>query len=196
MKHIKIGVDMDDILFDINPQIVAYYNNLKGENHTTENIKEYYLEKLFGISGEEMHDILEGFYASSYHENGEPIQGSKDGVATLQKYDLILITARNHTLEGVTLRWLTKHFPNVFSATHLVGIPRGGAVTTKGELAQKLGIKVFIEDSLTNALNIASYGIPVVLLDKVWNQGTLPPHIYRVFSWQEIIEKVEELAHL
>jgi uncharacterized HAD superfamily protein len=51
----------------------------------------------------------------------------------------------------------------------------------------ELGIEVFIDDSLHNAEDIASIGIPVYLLDAPWNQGETGQLIKRVYSWKEII---------
>jgi uncharacterized HAD superfamily protein len=60
-----------------------------------------------------------------------------------------------------------------------------------------LDIKIFIEDSLKNAFEISSHNIPVILLDKPWNQEeNLPENIHRVKDWDEILQKIEELKNV
>jgi len=54
----------------------------------------------------------------------------------------------------------------------------------------KIGAAVFIEDALHNANKMAEAGIPVLLVDTPWNQVSLEPGIYRVYSWSEIVAKL------
>lgn len=195
MKHIKIGVDMDDILFDINPGIINYYNDRNKTSYSVEDVKGFYLEELFGCSKEEMAEIIKGFHSSEHHSEASTVPGSKEGIENLKKYDLVLISARHADERVSTEDWLHKHFPNIFSSVQLLGRLSGAEEmkVTKGVLARELGIKIFIEDSLSNAKDIAEHGIPVILLEKIWNQGELPPAIHRVKTWEEIVSKVEEL---
>lgn len=188
---------MDDVLFDINPGILNHFNRLHGTNHRADQVKDFFLEKMLGLTKEEMQEFLMSFYDSSDHHNGDLIKGSKDGIGLIKKYDLILITARLESVRIPTEKWLQQHFPGAFSQTHLLGMYAGShKKRSKGEVAKELGIQLFIDDSLTNALDIVSYGIPVILLDKLWNQAVLPPNVYRVHSWTEIVDTVEELVRI
>jgi uncharacterized HAD superfamily protein len=195
MKHIKIGVDMDEVLVDINQAMIDGYNEKHGTNFQKKDVKSFFLEELFGCTKEEMFEFMEEFFFSEHHKEAAPLIGAIEGIEQLKVYDLVLITARPEHVRSVTEEWLAKHFPNTFSEIHLIGdsIGLGGMKQTKGDMAIVLGIQIFIEDSLSNAKNIAAKGIPVVLIDAPWNQGDLPDDITRAFSWEEIVEHVTRL---
>ncbi len=60
----------------------------------------------------------------------------------------------------------------------------------KERAAQDHRLDVLVEDEFPAARAVAQAGVPVLLMDRPWNQGPLPPRILRVASWGEA------LAHL
>lgn len=195
MKHIKIGVDMDEVLCELFLSLTDRFNTINGTFHNVRDIQHYDLEKLYGCTKEELGGLLREFFISKDHTTMVPIVGALEGIEKIKDFDLIIISARPEHTRNKTEEWLHKHFPNIFSDIHLIGDPSGlgGMALSKGEFAKELGIQVFIEDSLTNAKNIASYGIPVLLLDRTWNQGELPPLVTRAFSWEEAVSFIQKM---
>jgi uncharacterized HAD superfamily protein len=76
----------------------------------------------------------------------------------------------------------------------LEGSSLGGIKQSKEDLSIELGLNLFIEDSLSTAKKIAEKGIPVILLDKLWNQGELPENVRRVATWENVLVQIESLV--
>jgi len=196
MKHIKIGVDMDDVLIEFNQEVYAYINKKLGTQHDPSQQVVYHIREAFGINREDEYDLVTEFYNSLDHFETLPVLGAIDAISHLKKYTLILISARPLHATDISVKWLEKHFPSIFSHVILTdeyqrnGAPRKG----KGELAKELRLNAFIEDSLAQAIDISQAGVPVVLLDKRWNQGELPENIYRVNTWEEAKDRIQQLV--
>jgi uncharacterized HAD superfamily protein len=65
------------------------------------------------------------------------------------------------------------------------GLPE--KVRSKADVCRELGVGVMIEDSMSQAKEIAASGCRVLLLDCPWNQGDLPENVTRIYSWKEIV---------
>jgi uncharacterized HAD superfamily protein len=60
----------------------------------------------------------------------------------------------------------------------------------KGREAGRLGLDVLVEDEFPAARAVAEAGVPVLLMDRPWNQGPLPPRILRIASWAEALARL------
>jgi len=60
----------------------------------------------------------------------------------------------------------------------------------KGREAGRLGLDVLVEDEFPAACAVAEAGVPVLLMDRPWNQGPLPPRIVRIASWAEALARL------
>lgn len=56
--------------------------------------------------------------------------------------------------------------------------------------AGRLGLDVLVEDEFPAARAVAQAGVPVLLMDRPWNQGPLPPRVLRVASWPEALARL------
>ena len=196
MKKLKIGVDFDDVLFEFNYGFMQYYNSLYGTTHKKEDIKDYQLHILVGGTKEDIFDLIDTFYSSGNHGKVMPVLGAVENMAHLEPHELFLISARPEQTRDAVNEWLDKHFPGLFKNIYLTGLYRGVGVRTqtKEGLALSLNLDIFIEDAIKQALKISEAGIPVLLIDTPWNQGELPVNVTRVYSWEEIAERIKKLA--
>ena len=150
------------------------------------------MEDVWGCTVEEAAKKVFEFYATPEHDAGLAVPGAKDALAVLKDaHELHIISARGEQIADLTFRWINKNFPHHFKSINLTnqyfGIPE--KVCSKKDICQKLGIDIMIEDSLSQAIEIASVVQKVFLLDCPWNQAdVLPSHIVRVYSWAEIIK--------
>jgi uncharacterized HAD superfamily protein len=196
MKPMKIGVDMDGVLVGLIEGLIDYHNKTRGTDFSKEDLKTNAIEDKTGFTFDEAIDFIREFLRSEDGEQLCPIDGATSTLSFLKDthgHELFLITARSEHVGDATRSWVNKHLPGLFSEIHLLGLPDKSeeAPKTKGSLAEDMGIRFFIEDSLSNARNIASHGVLVFLLDRPWNQDTnLPPLITRVKNWYEIKEKL------
>ena len=56
-----------------------------------------------------------------------------------------------------------------------------------------LNIDIMIEDKASNILAIAS-DRKVIVMDQPWNRKTEGDNIHRVYSWSEVLSKIEEIS--
>lgn len=193
---IKIGVDVDEVLAAFVESLFNYHNKTRGTNFDKKEIKSNFFSDYVGFTKEETNLFLEEFFNSNSHVDILPIIGAVEAIQQLSDYDLIAITIRPESWRLQTEEWLSKNFKKSFSKLYMLGVEassEGGILQSKEELSTELGLGLFIEDSLSTSKKISEKGIPVILLDKPWNQGELPEKIYRVRSWEGVMAKIKLL---
>lgn len=192
----KIGIDIDEVLAGLIAGIFEYHNKTRNSNLDSTNPESPFIQHYMNYSPEETADFLAEFYANTTHDDVLPVVGAIEAIKNLKNNELILITIRPEHYRTQTEEWLLHHFSNVFTELHMLGdsLGVGGFKKTKGDLAVELGVQIFIEDSLSNAKNISEKNIPVILLNKPWNQGDLPDNVFRLQTWEMAFEKIKELS--
>ena len=123
-----------------------------------------------------------------------PIENSVDGVFQLQKRNkhLHIVTARNeHDHKTDSVSWAQKYFPAIHPSNIQFANHNGDQVHLKSTICKQHNITLMIDDGLHNALDLAENNITCILIDRPWNQSDiLHPNIYRVESWQAIIDNL------
>jgi len=188
----NIGLDLDDVLLNFNDSFLDFHNNEYGTNYKREDITSYYIEDFWKIEVKEIQRRLGEFYKSVFHKNATPISGAVEVVARLSReHNLHIVTASPEEIKEEVEDWLSKHFGKRFSSISFTRkTPFDKSVLSKKKFCEDLKVDIFVDDALHNAEEIASLGIPVLLLDTPWNQGIVGPPIKRVYSWQEIEENI------
>lgn len=192
----KIGIDIDEVLAAFVESLFDYHNMTRGTNFDKKEIKSNFFSDYVGFSKEETNLFLEEFFKSNSHVDVLPVVGAMEAIQQLSNYDLVAITIRPESWRLQTQEWLNKNFKNVFLRLYMLGVEassQGGTLQSKEDLSTKLGLDLFIEDSLSTSKKISGKGIPVILLDKPWNQGELPENVYRVKTWEDVIEQIKSL---
>ncbi len=184
-----IGFDLDDVLLNFNDILLHYHNMNYGTKHERRHRQSYELQGMWSCTREEAIQRVSDFYSSLAHLNALPVDGAVESIKELKRYhDLYVITAKPEELKNRTIEWLDKHFPKMFDGVRFTNHFQGdGPKCSKGEVCKNLGIEFFVDDSLHNVEDVASVGIPALLLDAPWNQGEVKPPIRRVYSWDEIV---------
>jgi uncharacterized HAD superfamily protein len=194
MKKKKIGIDFDDVLFGFNKAFSRFQKAKYGISVRFEDINQYDLSKVWGISIEEVTKRANEFYSSAFHNEEEPVPGSVRGVSRLKgEYELHLITSRHDDIRSQTIAWLDRHFPKTFTGIHLTN--QFGSIAKKrlkSEVCRELDIDLMIEDAMHYARDISESGIPVILLNKPWNQGEVPDLVVRAMDWEDVGKKLEQ----
>ena len=187
-----IGFDLDDILLNFQDTLRGYHNIQYGTNLKREDDKVWNLWERWGCTPEDSKQRVFDFYEHEMHLNALPMPGSVEGINILKKnHQLFVITARPESIKGKTLKWLDKYFPQVFQQGVFTNLFYGdGNKRKKSEVCKELGIEIFVEDAMHNAEDLAEAGIPILLLDAPWNQSEVKPPITRVYSWDEIMERL------
>ena len=146
-------------------------------------ITEFELDKCLPITTEQVKQI---FTEGKVFEDELPYAGAVYATNVLRQYGWYIgvITDRPFAHLMMTEQWLYKHK----FAWQMLELRKA---KEKPDTASKQSIDVFVEDRLSTALELAKVCDTVFLMDRTWNkQDKLPDNVYRVYSWQEIVEKL------
>jgi uncharacterized HAD superfamily protein len=191
----RIGIDFDDTVADSGIAIIEMHNKKHGTHFKKEDFKNYFFEETWGVPREERNKEIDEFFATDQLKNISPMAGSLKAIKTLKErgHGLYIITGRGNKDIEQTELWITNHFPDVFAGLHFSSPSRTEEIPRKkSETCKELGIEIFIDDSLENAVDCSSIVERVFLFDQPWNQElNLPKNIERVASWSEIVDRVK-----
>ena len=189
MKKLNICIDIDGTITD------AYYwlepcNQYFNKKVTINEVTEYAIHNVMKITEQD----YEAFYSSNkfkLHANPTLRQGAKSVINTLNKvHNIHFVTAREEELEAISYMYLKRHGIR-YDSLHVIGSPN------KTSYAKQLDCDLFIEDSLSNALQLAQEGFDVLLIDTNYNQN-MPlcdkGSITRVYTWKEIHALIQHYA--
>lgn len=188
-----IGVDLDDVLLDFFGAFRDFVNRTKGTSYTLESMTDFSVEKSWGWSKEDAHQAILDFYHSEAHRSAMPVSGSVVALAELSKTNTIhIITSKPDFLREETEHWIQTYFPGMVASIQFMNHYHGdGKKRSKAETCKELGVQVFIDDSLEQARNVSAVGIPVFMPDAPWNREEVGPLVTRVYSWAEIVQKIQ-----
>jgi uncharacterized protein len=193
----RIGIDLDETISDSIVGIMNLHNKQYGTSLRREDFDSYVFTDILGVSKEEARKRVDEFFSVRHVKAIPPIEGSLEAINLLKSkgHELYIITGRGRAREDVlhTEAWLEEHFPQIFAGVHYANVlgPDGTLKTrTKSEIAKSLRVELMIDDVLDFARDCGEAGIKTFLFDRPWNQSELPPNVARVFSWEEIAEKI------
>lgn len=183
----QIGVDIDGTLGDLLGLSVNILNKKLNRNVTVEEVYDYDLAKVFGISKEE----IIGYFTGHEHllfDTMMPLDEAPHFLSLMyQDHRIIIVTARPPRQEVETRRWLEQH-----------GLPFHQLVMLgnhdKHQSASQLALDLLIDDRLQTALDVTAQGIPVILIDAPHNRGDLPAGVTRCRRWFEVYRVVQQMA--
>lgn len=195
----RIGIDFDDVVADSMRAIATLHNKKYGTNFKKDDAFSYKVNEVWGGTKEEWREKLDAFLSTDHLMDLDPMAGSLLGIDALKKqgHELYIVTARGEGDIPATERWIERHFPNVFKDVHYCGLIAGIRITkettrrTKSQVCNEHGIELMIDDNPDFAKECAAEGVKVMLFDQPWNRGELPPGVERVYSWDEIMRKLE-----
>lgn len=190
----RIGIDLDDVLLDLNTALCAYHNARHGTNFTREDVTDYDLWKMWSCSKEELFERVDDFYVSPEHRDAVPVAGAEAAIRILSEdHDLFVVTAKPERLRGMTEEWIGRHFPGMFRELRFTGgyQRRNDGYVRKSELCRELEIRTFIDDALSNVEDLAPIMDRMFLLDSPWNRREVHyDSVIRVFSWDDILRRL------
>ena len=190
----RIGIDLDGVITDIARFVADYGTKFCYENNIEFklNAGEYDEAKALGISYEDAEKFWNEYllyYAMKYNAR----EFAREVIAKLKETnEIYIITARNEDglppesyghMQEMVVNWL-KH----------QNIAYDKIIFTKGSklpYCLENNIDVMIEDSPRNILDISSK-VPVLCFDNPYNENINGENITRVYSWYNILKKLEK----
>ncbi|MBT4376769.1 hypothetical protein HOD29_05325 [archaeon] len=195
-KRLKIGIDLDDVVFDFIQTILDFYLQEYNRVILFENVHTFQLDEIFNISLEETMNLIKKMALEGLVENMSLCKDAKESIYELSKdHDIYFITSRlvrDYTPESLDNNFGDIKFGLYYSSNPYVGT-KG---KTKGEICNELGIDLMIEDSREHAEICARKGVKTFLLNKPWNKAyDLGENIKRVYNWKQVLEGIENGLH-
>lgn len=190
----RIGIDIDGTVTEIIVPLVRFLHGRGIKVPSYEETVDYDLSKLWKCSSEEMVRRVFDFYNSAEFRILQPMAGVRDAFARLfPPHESYPITSRPDFVEPITRDFFNKHLGGRCKVIYHLGEFGGdGCGETKGSVAERLKLDLFVEDALHNAEEIASRGIPVLLMSQPWNiDRALSNRVMRVNSWDDVVKYVE-----
>lgn len=196
MARETIAVDIDDVLVPHVEDLITWHNREYG---TDMDLVSYHSRdpKDWGSDTiEEAIKRVQKFFVTPDFLEAQPIEEALDALKKLsQRYELIVITARDGIIEEVTREWLDKHFPELFKEAHFTArFNLEGKSLSKADIGKNAGAQYLIDDTLDNVIEASKTGVTALLFGEYpWNQiDELPEGLIRLKDWQEVLEYFNE----
>ena len=188
-----LAVDIDDVLFPFSHEFVKYANSKLGVNKTVDDMVTYRLDRVYGVSYQEIVDLIKGFMEEPSIVNLPPLVGAKETLQKLSKYfDLHIITARLDCYDTQTQAWLNLHLPGIFTAVHYCGFyalcPNKSDRVTKLMKCNEIGAIGLIDDNGENIENVLSGNLIGILFGEYAWHNEVSPDIkpIRIKDWKAL----------
>ena len=195
----KIGTDVDEVKAELLNGLISYLKRIDPETFGAlerGHFTRYNLSHAMGWEDGRDQVYLSDFVGSPEFYDINPVEGSVEALRYLagRGYEIHAITLRRrhpHIVDA-TKDWIARHYDGIINGrVHILGSIEG-PLGSKAPHCAELGLSGMVEDQVEYAMEIAKHNIPVVLLDKPWNQGFEDtPMITREADWDEAVRLIE-----
>uniref|UniRef100_A0A7S1C603 5'-nucleotidase n=1 Tax=Bicosoecida sp. CB-2014 TaxID=1486930 RepID=A0A7S1C603_9STRA len=198
---LRVACDLDEVLgFFVRPMLQVVEEKY-GVKTDYDNFFSYHYADVWGCTDEESMERVEAFLATEAFKAMERVPLAAETLRRLKdtgKFEFVLVTSRQHSVEADTRAWLREHFRGIFSAVVFGNhYGRSGAKTSKTDLCKALQASVLIDDRVKYCAEVAPSMRRVLLFgDYAWNRaGTskedpseLPDNVDHVLDWTAVEE--------
>lgn len=195
-----IGYDLDETLFPFMPPLIDF---LKRNGITVppyEETHSFDLWEVWGCTKEESFRRVHLFYDSPEFANLAPFPEGPRILKRLQACTRrqFSATSRSAHVRDITSRQVALNYDglldSVYHSQQYTLVHHGNERVTKGTICKDQGADLFVDDALHHAEEIASRGVPVLLLSRPWNRGkSVPSGVTRVSCLEDVAAYVEGL---
>lgn len=185
-----IGVDIDEVLLPLVPEMAAWHNANFGTHLTVDDFTTYRFWEAWGGTREQAIHKYFDFVFSDWSENLAPIPNSVEVLERLKNAGnvLFIVTSRQDEIMPVTITRIERHFPQIFSGIFNVNhFSVSGISTSKAEICAKLWAQVMIDDSILYLQEcFPSVGLPILFGFYPWNCERRHADLIRGFGWLNV----------
>lgn len=195
-RRLKIGFDIDDVLFTTVDYSIAAYNSRYGTHLTRNNWYNFDPDSLVLWGANDIPLIVSRVAAIFGSDGARAMVPIRDSLVVLRKlekagHELFAITGRPESLRSQTLRLLHESFSGIFTNETLFFVDHfnhDGEKATKADTATKLGLTHFVDDQIEHVNGVSNKGVSCVLFgdNYKWNRGVVDEGVKRLTNWQEI----------
>jgi uncharacterized protein len=190
----RIGIDVDDVLVESLPDYVVRFGHRFGCEVPLAEAAWEIFRRHPEISPAALDEFFAELEATEFLGTRPIYSEAVAGIRALHRrgHVLLVVTGRLPDHEKHTRRILQQAgLLDLFEALfHRSGMGEA-TVDYKRRIIREHRLDLLIDDELHVAMGVALAGIPVLLVDRPWNQGTLPAGITRVGNWSEILAQAD-----
>ena len=185
MKHLVIGMDIDGVIVDFGSVILPLLSEVCARPVLYQDLCSWDLGKALKIDDKTMTHTWKQILSSDLLRHAAPIKGAIEGLSTLSKHEIWLVTSRPVSTQTLTLSWLQE---NKVKYDHIEFDRRGDKVSVGPKF------DVFVEDFVEEVYAIAKAGILTILFNQPWNNpASLPKNCKRVYDWDGLLLLINNL---
>ena len=194
----RIGIDIDDTTVETLESMIKY-----GKKYSEEVLKQeikinygvikdrYYLKALFGWTDESKYNFFNLYYKKVL-EDVKPLPGAQEYITKLKEEgnEITFISSRITSIEGCNPEEISTNTMNKYNIPYdkiIVG------AYDKLQYCIDNKIEIFIDDSLEVLQELSNHGIRCYLMNSKVNSELDTEDIPRVFSWEELYNKIKEV---
>ena len=198
MSAPPIYVDMDDVLCETARELVALLEREFDRRVPFDQIHDFDLGVSFGLTPPELERFFEVFHRRDLLVELDPLPGAVETVRAwaASGADIAVVTGRPAHTRSASRRWLERHGVPHRELTFVDKYDRSGSRESGVvplDALRRGSYRLAVEDSLPTARFLADRGIPVLLVDRPWNQGDCDG-LHRCRDWAEVGHLALELG--
>jgi uncharacterized HAD superfamily protein len=190
-QSLRIGIDVDDVLAESLPGYLEAFRRRFGREVRIEEAAWEIFRRYPVISPTQMWGFFSELEATDFLGTRPVYPDAVKAVKALAAggHQLFVVTGRltqhqDHTRRLLQRAGLLEFFEE------LVHREDEAASDYKPRVARERGLDLLVEDELHVALAAVQVPMPVLLFDRPWNQGDLPPGVTRVAAWDQVLDSV------
>jgi 5'-nucleotidase len=173
---IKIGIDLDCVLNNLNEKWIDAYNKNYNDTLTIEDIHSWDMTKYVKSEcGNEIYFFLNDKLLETLSPLPDAIDITKE---LLQKHDLYIVTATHYTNVRVKVEWIKKFFPHIKQNKIIIC-----------DNKSLINVDLLIDDAPHNILDFPR---KTIVMDYAWNRD-LPNKYPRAKNWREIEQLIKSI---
>jgi uncharacterized HAD superfamily protein len=193
-----IAIDIDDVLLPHFADLIAWHNRTYGTQLTLADNGSEDLEKWGAESVEQAIRRVQAYFETEEFAQAQPFAEAREVLVRLaERYELVVITARDTVVEALTRDWLERHFSAIFREAHFTAkYSLEGKRRHKADVLREIGAAYLIDDALENIYAAGEAGVQAVLFGNYpWNQADLlPDGVVRCVDWAAVEEYFDGLS--
>jgi len=192
---LRIGVDVDDVLTESLPGYLEAFQRHFGREVKVEDAAWEIFRRYPEIPAAQMWGFFAELEATDFLGTRPVYPEAVEAMRALATdgHRLVVVTGRLLAHRDHTRRLLEKAgIARLFE--DLVHRDGEASAEYKPRVVRERRLDLLIEDELQVAVATASVSAPVLLFDRPWNRGGLPPAVTRVRSWGDVLRLVETMA--
>ncbi len=196
MSPPPIYVDMDDVLCETARGFLILLEREFGRRVAFDEIRDFDLAVSFALTPVELERFFELAHRPELLLALDPLPGALETVEAWAAGgdEIAVVTGRPAKTATTTRRWLERYGVPHRELTFVDKYGRGSAAASAGVVPlDALGpYRLVVEDSLPTASFLARRGLPVMLIDRPWNQGRCDG-VTRCRDWREVRRRAAAL---